>query len=59
MTPAAVEKVYETLAQSLDLIDPGKRQLYLAKLALLLAHELADAERACQLIEEAAQNLDA
>mgnify|MGYP001261386261 FL=1 len=58
MTPRDVEIVYEALARTLDNTAAEKRDLFLSKLALLLAHELADADRVCRLIEEAAQNLD-
>jgi len=57
MTSADLETVYEALAEKLDAVDAGKRELYLAKLALLLAHELADADRVRQLIAEAANNI--
>ncbi|MHA7774118.1 hypothetical protein [Roseibium sp. M-1] len=59
MTPADLETVYEALAEQLDAAGTGKRDLYLAKLTLLLAHDLADAERVRRRIVEAASNLDA
>lgn len=59
MTPADLETVYEAMAEQLDAIDPGKRELFLAKLVLLLSNELADAERVRQRIAEAADNLNA
>ncbi|MBR9649745.1 hypothetical protein [Thalassovita aquimarina] len=59
MTPAEVETIYEALANRLDDLGAEKRELYLAKLALLMAHELEDAPRALTLIAEAAENLDA
>lgn len=59
MTPADLETVYEAMAVQLDAIAPGKRELFLAKLVLLLSNDLADAERVRQRITEAAANLDA
>ncbi|WP_425052479.1 hypothetical protein [Psychromarinibacter sp. S121] len=58
MTPADVETVYETLALQLDAVDAEKRELFLAKLALLLAHDVGDAGHACLRIHEAAEDLD-
>jgi hypothetical protein len=58
MTPADLETVYEALAEQLDAVGAGKRELYLAKLTLLLAHDLADADRVRQRIAEAASNLE-
>ncbi|WP_269583459.1 hypothetical protein [Roseibium sp. Sym1] len=59
MTPAGLETVYETMAEQLDAIAPDKRELFMAKLVLLLSHDLADAARVRSLIREAAENLDA
>lgn len=58
MTPREVETVYETLAEQIDAISPDQRELYLAKLALLLANEVGDAPRVCGLVKDAAQNLN-
>ncbi len=59
MTPSEVETVYEALARQIDATPPNLRELFLAKLALLLAHELGDATRVTHLVAEAAQSLDA
>ena len=59
MTPRDVEVVYEALARQLDAIGSEKRELFLAKLALLLAHDLGNAAHACTRIADAARNLDA
>jgi hypothetical protein len=59
MTPADLETVYEAMAEQLDAIATDKRELFLAKLVLLLSNELADAKRVQQRIREAADNLDA
>ncbi|MCB1381462.1 MAG: DUF2783 domain-containing protein [Notoacmeibacter sp.] len=58
MSPADVETVYEALAETLDAIGPDKRELFLAKLALLLASEIGDPARVTLCISEAAANLD-
>lgn len=59
MTPTDVEAVYDALAQTLDAAGPQKSELFLAKLALLLAHEVGDVARVRTLIAQAAANLDA
>lgn len=58
MTPTDVEAVYDTLAEHLDAVDPARRELFLAKLALLLSHDLGDAAHVRRRIDEAARNLD-
>lgn len=58
MTPREVETVYAALATTLDTIDAARRELFLAKLALLLSYDLGDADRACLRIEEAARNIE-
>lgn len=58
MTPRELEKVYETMALALDATHPGKRETLLAKLVLLLAQDLDDADRVCLRIDEAGRNLD-
>lgn len=58
MTPAHLELVYEELAVALDAIPATKRELFLAKLALLLAQELGDAEQVRTHIAAALTNLD-
>lgn len=58
MNPNEVEQVYEALANVLDRVGASRRELYLAKLALLLAHEIGGASRVQELIEVAALNLD-
>ena len=57
MTSADVEEVYEALAHALDAVPAGSRELVLAKLALLLAHEVGDAARVRQLIGSALADL--
>lgn len=57
MIPTDVETVYNALAEKLDTVDPEKRALFLAKLALLLSHDLGDAPRVLSRIDEAAKDL--
>ena len=57
MSPSEVETVYTALAEKLDAVDPAQRMLFLAKLALLLSHDLGDSTRALGRIDEAAQDL--
>lgn len=59
MTPNDVETIYEALAEKLDAVGREKSELFLAKLALLLSHEIGDAARVSRLIEQASRNLDA
>lgn len=59
MTPIDVERVYEVLADHIDLVGPAKTELFLAKLALLLSNEVGDAKRVLNLIEKARAHLDA
>lgn len=58
MTPTDLEQVYEDLAVTLDAVGEDRHALLLAKLALLLAQDLGDAERVKTRIAEAAANLD-
>lgn len=59
MTPKDVETVYEALALRLDDVGAQKREIFLAKLALLLSYDIGDAEKVCQRIAEASRNIDA
>jgi hypothetical protein len=58
MTPQDVEQVYDALALKIDAAGSARSELFLAKLALLLSHEVGQADRVLELIEEASQNLD-
>jgi hypothetical protein len=58
MTPDALEQVYEALATELDAAG-DRRELLLAKLALLMAEEIGDAGRVIALLKAAAANLEA
>ncbi|MDV4169635.1 hypothetical protein [Rhodovulum sp. FJ3] len=57
MTPTDLETVYEALARQLDSVSADQRELFLTKLALLLAHQSGDAGAACQAIASAARDL--
>lgn len=59
MNPAQLELVYEDLAVALDATAASKRELFLAKLALLLAQDFGDAERVRTHIAAALANIDA
>jgi hypothetical protein len=58
MKQTNLETVYDTLALALDQAGPDHQDLLLAKLALLLAQDLGDADLVCQRIKEAAENLN-
>lgn len=58
MTPAELEQTYELMAQKIDQVGPAQSEVYLAKLALLLAHTLADMPRVQTCIEQAAQSIN-
>lgn len=58
MNTSDVEAVYDTLAETLDTIGEAKGELFLAKLALLLSHEIGDAPHVLSLIAQARANLD-
>ncbi len=54
---ADLEQVYDTLALAIDRAGPEHAERFLAKLALLLAHELGDAARVAALAETALRDL--
>ena len=51
------ERMYEALAPALDRAGPANEALFLAKLALLLAHRLDDPDSFAACIEAALQDL--
>jgi len=59
MTHADLEAVYEALANRLDKVGSEKTPIFLAKLVLLLAHDLGDAARVQSHIAAAAEHLNA
>jgi hypothetical protein len=56
MTPQDIETLYDQMAQTLDQVPEHMRDVFLAKLVLLLAHDLGDVELAVRRIAEAAQD---
>ncbi|MFK5977357.1 MAG: DUF2783 domain-containing protein [Rhizobiaceae bacterium] len=59
MKHSDLEIIYEVLAQKLDDVGEENVDLYLAKLVLLLSHQIGDAAPVLEAIESAAQSLDA
>lgn len=57
MNQGDLERLYDVLAQAIDEAGPEKSELFLAKLALLLADALDDAGKACQLVRNALDDL--
>lgn len=49
--------VYTNFTQTIDLIEPEKRELFLTKLALFLAKEVDDIDKICDLIDLASHDL--
>lgn len=58
MNPVEVERIFDAIAGAVDAVGPGRGEVYLAKLALALAHELGDARRALELVALCRENLD-
>ena len=61
MTPTPfdrLEKAYDALAVAIDRVGPEFETMFLAKLALTLAHRLDDGAAFVQCIEIATQDLD-
>ena len=52
-----LEDVYAALADGVDAHGPEKGAMFLAKVCLLLAEELDDADRALELIQAAQTNM--
>lgn len=52
---AGLEEIYDALALAIDATPEDRRELLLAKLALLLANEIDDPHRVIALIGEAAR----
>lgn len=52
-----LEDTYALLARKIDEVGEGKSELFLAKLALLLAHKNGNAAEVRQCIDEAAASL--
>ena len=58
MRQAEVEQVYEALARAYDAAGPDRGEVFLGKVALLLAHEIGDAARVLALIADAGREVD-
>ena len=54
---AGLEEIYDTLALAIDAAPEDKHELLLAKVALLLAHEIRDPQRVIDLIGRAASSM--
>jgi len=57
IAPSTLEDVYTAMALAIDRVEPEQQSMLLAKLSLLLAHELGDEARVLQLIEQALADL--
>ena len=57
MSDISMETVYTALAEGIDRHGPKKSDMFLAKVCLLLAEELGNAERSLELIEAAQMNM--
>jgi phosphoribosylaminoimidazole carboxylase (NCAIR synthetase) len=57
LTIPQLEQVYDALAQAIDQAGPQHTELFLTKLSLLLANEIADDARVQTLIESALRDL--
>ncbi len=53
MNVADLEAVYEAVAKAIDAAGPNGSEVFLAKLVLLLAREIGDAERVLALVARA------
>lgn len=53
-----LEQVYETLAVTLDALPEAQERLFLAQLALALAHRVGDVERVMAAIGEARRGVE-
>lgn len=56
---ADLERVYDHLADTLDSLPEAQERLFLAQLALALAHRVGDVEPVMAAIEEARQGVAA
>ena len=57
LTLPDLEQVYDRLAEAIDAVPPDRRELMLAKLALLLAQALGDRPTIERQIEAACRDL--
>lgn len=54
-----LERVYERLAETLDALPEARERLFLAQLALALAHRVPDLDRVLAAIDEARRGAEA
>lgn len=54
---AGLEAVYDQLASALDAVGAEKSELFLVKLALLMARDMGDAQHIAQLVQAAQKDL--
>lgn len=52
-----LEQVYDDLATAIDQVPPGKSELFLAKLVMLMANDMANPAHFAELLVQARQNL--
>lgn len=52
-----LEKVYDALAEGIDQATPAKSELFLTKLALLLANEIGDSAVVARAIDTALRDM--
>ena len=57
-TGSTMEDVYAALAEGIDRHGPESSEMFLAKVALLLAEDSGDPDRALRLISDAQRNMD-
>lgn len=57
MNPEQLEDIYESLALKIDDVGKEHSELFLAKLALLLAHSVGDVDLVKQYINDASKDL--
>lgn len=52
-----LEQIYDDLATAIDQVPDGCSELFLAKLVMLMANDLAEPERFADLVRQAQQKL--
>ncbi len=57
MTDNDIETIYEAIAREIDTVGEDKSELFLAKLALLLAREVDDRDRVLACVSGASASL--
>ncbi len=57
LTVAELEAVYDLLSEAIDAVPPDRRELFLAKLALLLANLVGSPGQVAAAVKAAAANL--